>query len=55
MQQSKVLYLKFFNFIVQKQKILEITLNFRMSLNLFEFATFGTNYGLQTAGKAITG
>ena len=58
MQQSKALYLKlffFFNFVVQKQKILEITTNFKISIELFELATFGTNYGLQTADKAITG
>ena len=56
MQQSKALYfLIFFNFIVQKQKILEKTSNFRISLDLFELATFGTNYGPQTADKAITG
>ena len=33
----------------------EITSNFRISLDLFELATFGTNYGLQTADKAIIG
>ena len=35
--------------------MLEITSNFRISLDLFELAIFGTNYGLQTADKAITG
>ena len=35
--------------------MLEITLNFRISLNLFELATFGTNYDVQTADKAIRG
>ena len=34
--------------------MLEITSNFRNSLDLFDLATFGTNYGLQTADKAIT-
>ena len=34
--------------------MLEITLNFRISLDLFEFATLSTNYGLQTADKAVT-
>ena len=57
MEQSKAIYslICFFNFIVQKLKILKITSNFRISLDLFELATFRTNYGLQTAGKAITG
>ena len=62
MQQSKALFffnfkrlLFFRNFIFQKQKTLEITSNFRISLDLFELATFGINYGLQTADKAITG
>ena len=57
MQQSKALYFLnlFFNFIVQNQKILETTSNFRISLDLFVLATFGTNYNLQTANKAITG
>ena len=34
--------------------MLEITLNFKNSLDLYELATFGTNYSLQTADKAIT-
>ena len=34
--------------------MLDITSNFRMSLDLFELATFGTNYGLQIADKAVT-
>ena len=59
MQQSKALYLNNFfktiNFILQKQKMLEITSNIKISLDLFELATFGTNYGLETAGKTITG
>ena len=57
MQQSKALYLKkkFFNSVVQMQKMLAIPSNFRISLDLFELATFGTNYGLQTSDKAITG
>ena len=57
MQQSKALYLKcfFLYFIVQKQKSLEITSKFITSLDLCELATFGTNYGLQTADKALTG
>ena len=37
------------------QKMLEISLNFRISLDLFELATFGRNYGLQAADKVITG
>ena len=53
MQQSQALYS--FNFIVKKQKILKITSSFRISLDLFELATFGRNYGLQTANKATTG
>ena len=32
-----------------------MTLNFRISLDLFGLVTFGTNYGLQTADKAIKG
>ena len=57
MQQSKALYLRkfFLNFIVQKQKTLEITSNFRISLDFSELAAFGTNYGLQTVDRAITG
>ena len=43
------------NFFVQKQNILEITSNFRINFDLFEFATFDTNYGLQAANQAITG
>ena len=35
--------------------MLKITSNFRISLDLFELATFGTNYGIQTADKDITG
>ena len=34
--------------------MLEIATNFRISLDLFELATVGMNYGLQTAGKTIT-
>ena len=34
---------------------LEKTSNFRISLDLFELATIGTNFDLQTAGKALTG
>ena len=57
MQQSEALYFlnSLFNFIVQKQKILKITSNLRIGLDLFEMINFGTNYGLQTADKAITG
>ena len=32
----------------------EIILNFRISLDLFELATFDMNYGLQTANKTVT-
>ena len=32
----------------------EIKLNFRISLDLFELATFGTNYGLQTVNETVT-
>ena len=46
MQQNKSLLL------CKSKKMLEIT---SIRLNLFELATFGTNYGLQMAGKAITG
>ena len=35
--------------------MLEITSHFKISLDLFEMATFGTNYGLLTADKAIAG
>ena len=53
MQQGKALYfLIFLNFIAQKQKKLQITSNVRIGLDLFELFT---NYGLQTADKAITG
>ena len=45
----------FFNFIVQKPKMLEITSNCKISLDFFELATFGTNYGLRTAYKVIIG
>ena len=45
----------FFNFIVQNRKMLEITSNFKITLDLFELATFGKNYGLQMADKTITG
>ena len=57
MQQYQALYFQFFffNFIVTKQKILEMTSNFRISLDLIELVTFGTNYGLQTADKTISG
>ena len=34
--------------------MLEIKTNFRISLDSFEMATFGTNYGLQTANETIT-
>ena len=33
---------------------MEITSNLRISLDLCKFATFGTNYGLQTTDNAIT-
>ena len=32
----------------------EIKSNFRISLEMFELATFGTNYGLQTANETFT-
>ena len=32
----------------------EIASNFRISLDLFELVTFGTNYGLQTANETVT-
>ena len=35
--------------------MLAITSNFRISLDLFELATIGAYYGLQTGDKAITG
>ena len=35
--------------------MLEITSNFKINLDLFEWATFFKNYGHQTAYKAITG
>ena len=35
--------------------MLKITSNFVFSLDLFELDTFGRNYDLQTANKAITG
>ena len=35
--------------------MLEITSNFRISLDLFELAIFGTNYGLKTADNTIIG
>ena len=34
--------------------MLEMTSNFRISLDSFELAICGTNYGLQTADKVIT-
>ena len=37
------------------KNFLEITSNFIIYLDFFELAEFGTNYGLQTADKAITG
>ena len=33
---------------------MEIKSNFRISLDLFELATFGTNYGLQTVNETVT-
>ena len=42
------------NFIEWKQKMSEIKSNFRISLDLFELATFGTNYGLQTVNETVT-
>ena len=35
--------------------MLEIISSFKISLDSFEFATFGTNCGLQMEDKAITG
>ena len=32
----------------------KIKSNFRISLDLFELATFGTNYGLQTVNEIVT-
>ena len=32
----------------------EIKSNFRISLDLFELATFGTNYGLQSVNETVT-
>ena len=43
-----------FNLIVQKQNMLQIPSNFRISLDLFEWAPIGTNYGLNTADETIT-
>ena len=40
---------------IHKQKKMEITSNFRISVDLFELATFDTSSYLQTANKAITG
>ena len=37
-----------------KPKMTEIASNFRISLDLFELVTFGTNYGLQTANETVT-
>ena len=34
--------------------MLKIPSNLRLSLDLLELATFGTNYGLETANKATT-
>ena len=31
----------------------EIKSNFRINLDLFELATFGTNYGLQTVNETM--
>ena len=42
----------FLNFIVQKPKMLEITSNFGINLDLFELATFGTNSGHQSSQTA---
>ena len=53
MQPSEVLY--FFNLIGQKQKMLEIKSEIRISLGLFELAIFGTNYGLQTSPTPVHG
>lgn len=35
--------------------MLEIASNFRINLDLFKNATFGGNYGLQTADEAVAG
>ena len=32
----------------------EIKAHFRVSLDFFELASFGTNYGLQTANETVT-
>ena len=34
--------------------MLEIKSNFRISLDLFELANFGTNYGFQTVNETVT-
>ena len=34
--------------------MLEIKSNFRISIDLFELANFGTNYGLQTVTETVT-
>ena len=39
---------------VEGMKMSERTSNFRISLDLFELVTFGTNYGLQTANETVT-
>ena len=44
----------FFHFIEWPQKMSEIKSNFRISLELFELATFDTNYGLQTVNETGT-
>ena len=57
MQQSKAVYflISILNFIVQKTKLLKITSNFRISLDLFELVNFVMNYSLQMIDKTITG
>ena len=56
LQQCKIsqVFNFFFNFIEWNQKMSEIKSNFRISLDLFELATFGMNYGLQTFNASVT-
>ena len=43
----------FKNFVESKQKMSQIISHFRISLDLFELATFDMNYGLQTANDSV--
>ena len=51
---TSYLFKFFLNFIEWKQKMSEIKSNFRTSLDFFELATFGVNYGLQTLNGTVT-